>query len=120
MFNLLEGSPVNRGQTPQNSCFKHSVFVAHFPSCTKLAVLLGQREQHICTVFPRATTLGTHMPRAAWRTGALDQESRDITESSATDLITPSRTQMISMVPSGSLKLLMPTMKGAHTKGEGF
>ena len=61
------------------------------------------------------------MPRTEWRTeGVLDQECRDITHSSATALVTLPMTQVITKVLSGSLKPLMPTMKGEHTKGEKF
>lgn len=114
VFNLLGGSSVNRGHTPKTAA-------THLPSCTRLAVLLGQRGQqgqHTCTVFSWASA-----PQDTHAQGSMENRSSTgtgVPHRTCHGPRQPSWTQAIRTAPSSSLKPRSQLWKGHAQKERGF
>lgn len=101
-----------QGPDPKTAALSTEL-AAHLPSCARLAVWLGRQEQHTSVSLGNALQ-DVNAGAARGEEGALDQESRDITHGAPPWLLHLGLRRSLS----GSLKPLMPTMKGAHAKGE--
>lgn len=114
MFNL-RGPHSQQGQDPKAAA-SSTVCPS---SCERPAVLLHQQESTSKQVFPGQPRASGHAcPGPCGGHG--ERWTRVHTHHSATALVTLPVTQQIPEAPSGSLKSLMPPMKGAHTKEREF
>lgn len=113
MFTLR--GPHSQQEPDSTAAASSTAFAAPLPSCKRLAVLLNQQESTAKQVFPGQPRASGHAcPGPCGGHG--ERWTRVHTHHSATMLVTLPMTQEIPEVPSGSLKSLMPPVKGAHTK----